>query len=404
MNPYRTARPARLISSRIASRQLRSTRRFESSNAGPSGSPSAAGRGSGAIAGGVAGGTIAVVLGYALYHFSGARSTINTLNSTKSHFDNALKKTTESAPEPDQAIQWLRKSASGYAGLIPGAQQYVDSTFDELESIKKEHGEETNKIVKDTYNELKKISGEGANVQALYKAWDVLQDAAKRIKDLAGDVGQDLLQMNPQLQEKFGGNFKQLKQMGEQYGPEAKKEVDQTWNQVQDIVKGGLGVGSFDQIRKLVEDKMQKLRKYGDQAWDKGMEQAKPYLDKSPKVKEFLESNKDKLKNANLNELWQKVKDAAQSGDTSDLEKIAKDTAGQAQQSFGGQGMEQYLKMFPGGEDMGGKLSQLYELGQKHGDRAEQLLKEAMEEVKGVLEKKVNEGKKVADEAKKDAK
>ena len=351
------------------------------------------------------GGAVALGVGYGFYHFSGARSTVNTIDSTKKQFENALKRTTENAPEPDQAIQWLRKSASGYAGLVPGAQQYVDSVFDELESIKKEHGQEADKIVKDAYTDLKKISGDGMTMETLTKAWQVLQDAAKKIKDLAGDVGSDLMENSPQLKEKFGGKLDELKKMGDSYGPEAKKQVDETWSQVQDVVKGGLGVGSFDKIRKLIEDKIQKVQQLGDQAWDKGMEQAKPYLDKSPQVKEFVEKNKDKLKNANLNELWQKVKDAAQSGDTSDLEKFAKEKASDAQQSLGGgQGMEQYLKQIPGGEDFSNKLRQLYELGEKHGDKAENLIKEAFEEVKGVLEKKVDEGKKLADDAKKDAK
>lgn len=253
--PTSSARPLR---PRLPLRQLRGTRRFDSSKAGPSPSPAATGGGSGAITGGLVGGAVALGVGYGLYHVSGARSTVNTIDAAKKQFESALKKTTESAPEPDQALQWLRKSASGYTGLIPGAQQYVDSTFDELESIKKEHGKEADKVAKDAYEDLKKLSGEGVSFQTFSKAWDVLQTAAKRIKDLAGDVGSDLLEKNPQLKEKFGGNFQELKKMGDQYGPEAKKEVEETWKQVQDVVKGGVGVGSLDQIRKLVEDKIQK--------------------------------------------------------------------------------------------------------------------------------------------------
>lgn len=134
------------------------------------------------------------------------------------------------------------------------------------------------------------------------------------------------------------------------------------------------------------------------------MEQAKPHLEKSPQVKDFVEKNKDALKGGNLSQLWEKVQDATKSGDVSDLENMVKDQVSHAKESFGGKGLEQYLKMIPGGEDVSGKLRQLYEVGEKHGDKAEQLLKEAFEEVKGVLEKKVNEGQKLADEAKKDAK
>jgi CHASE3 domain sensor protein len=273
-----------------------------------------------------------------------------------------------------------------------------------LESIKKEHGAEVDKIVKETYNDLKKLQGEGVNIQTLTQAWEVLQNAGKKIGNLAQDVGADILEKNPQLKEKFGGNLEDLKKMGDQYGPEAKKKVEETRSQVQNIVKGGLGAGSLDQIRKLLEEKVQEVRKMGDQAWDKGLEQAKPFLDKSPKIKEFVEKNKDALKDANLDELWQKVKSAAQSGDVSELEKLAKDKASEAKKGLGNQDTQQYLKMIPGYDEFGSKLQQLQELSEKHGDEAQKLLKEAFEEVRGVLEKKVDQGKKLADEAKKDAK
>merc|ERR1712098_664508 len=184
---------------------------------------------------------------------------------------------------------------------------------DELDQISKEHKDEVNKIVQGSYDELKQITKEkGASMEGLMKAWQVLQSAAKQIGSLAGDVGKDVLNRHPEVQDKFGGKFNELKRMGDQYGPEAKKKVDETWNQVQDALKGGIGVGSLDQVRKIIEEKIQDVRQIGDQAWDKGMEQAKPYLDKSPQVKEFVEKNKDKLKNSNLNELWDQVQQAAQ--------------------------------------------------------------------------------------------
>ena len=365
----------------------------------------AAGGSSGALTGGLIGATAALAIGYGFYHFSGARSTVNSITSTKQYFEDTFKKTTENAPEPNQAIQWLKSQAGAYAAFVPGAKKYVDRTFDELESIQKKHGKEVDAIAKDTYSQLKDVSkSEGASIEGVMKSWSVIQEAAKKIGDLAGDVGQDLLNKNPELKEKYGDKLNEFKKMGEQYGPEAKKQVDETMNKVQDIVKGGIGVGSIAEIKKLVESKVEEVRKYGDQAWEKGLEQAKPYLDKSPQVKEFVEKNKDKLKNANLNELWTQVKEAAQSGDTKNLEKFVKDKAGEAQKQFGGKGLEEYFKMIPGGEDVGGKFKQLQELGEKHGKKAEDLLKEAFEEIKKVLEKKVDQGQKLADDAKKDAK
>merc|ERR1712098_26459 len=276
---------------------------------------------------------------------------------------------------------------------------------DELDQISKEHKDEVNKIVQGSYDELKQITKEkGASMEGLMKAWQVLQSAAKQIGSLAGDVGKDVLNRHPEVQDKFGGKFNELKRMGDQYGPEAKKKVDETWNQVQDALKGGIGVGSLDQVRKIIEEKIQDVRQIGDQAWDKGMEQAKPYLDKSPQVKEFVEKNKDKLKNSNLNELWDQVQQAAQKGDTADLEKFAKEKADQASQHFGGGSLEQYFKMLPNSGEIGSKFQQLKEVADKHGDKAQKLLQETFDEVKKVLEKKVDEGQKIAEQASKDAK
>jgi len=55
-------------------------------------------------------------------------------------------------------------------------------------------------------------------------------------------------------------------------GPEAKKQVDETWLQVQDINRG-LDVGNIEKARKLIQDKSGEVKKFGDQAWQKGMEQ-----------------------------------------------------------------------------------------------------------------------------------
>jgi hypothetical protein len=339
------------------------------------------------------------------YSFSGAKTAVNSYSQTKKYLDDTLKKTTEKAPSPNQAIQWLRQTANSYTGFIPGAQQYVDTTFDELDKISKDHNDEVNKIVQNTYNELKDITQkQGASVEGIVRAWQVVQSAAKEIGSLAGDVGKDIINRHPEVKEKFGGRFDELRRMGDQYGPEAKKKVDETWNQVQDALKGGIGVGSIDQVRRIIEEKIQDVRKMGDQAWEKGMEEAKPYLDKAPQVKEFVEKNKDKLKSSNLNELWDQVQKAAQSGNTQDLEKFAKEKAGQASQHFGGGNLEQYFQMLPNGGEIGSKLQQLKDIGEKHSDKAQQLLQETFDEVKKVLEKKVNEGQKIAEEAKKDAK
>jgi ElaB/YqjD/DUF883 family membrane-anchored ribosome-binding protein len=97
-----------------------------------------------------------------------------------------------------------------------------------------------------------------------------IQTTLKRISELSGDITDDTLNNHPIFKDKLDGNIDQLKDMGDQFGPEAKKIVDETWKQVQDIPKGGVGVGTADQLRRLIQDKTREVRNLADQAWQKG--------------------------------------------------------------------------------------------------------------------------------------
>jgi len=140
------------------------------------------------------------------------------------------------------------------------------------------------------------------------------------------------------------------------------------------------------------------MKKLGDETWQKGLEQAKPLLDKSPKVKELIEQNADALKNGNVAELWNKVKNAVNNGDTGDLEKYVQQAKDKAQQVTGG--WEQYLKMIPGGEIVGPKLSQLSEIAQAKGPEAKKLLEDTAKDIESILQKRSEEAKKMAEDAK----
>lgn len=221
--------------------------------------------------------------------------------------------------------------------------------------------------------------------------------------ELAGDAAQDILNNHPEIKSKVGGSVDQLKQMGDQYGPEAKKQVDQTFDQIKDIMSSGLSADTATKIKKVVEEKIELVKKMGDEAWKKGLEQAKPYLDKNPKVKEMVEENKDALMKGNMGDLWDKVKNAVNSGNTDDLEKYVKDAAGKAKDSGMG-GMDKYLNMVPGAEKIVPQLKSLSEVAQKHGKEAEDLLKETVDEISKVLSNKSEKAQEIAKKAEKDAK
>jgi hypothetical protein len=355
--------------------------RFQSTEAAKQGGSN------GALFGGLAGGGAALLIGFGFYHFSGARSVVNTYQSAKSTADNAFKQTTKYAPEPGQAVQWLKETVTSYTRFIPGASTYVDKAFEDLEKIRQNHEGEVDEIVQETYYELKNVTKSGFT-----------------------DALEDILDNHPQLKEKVGGQYHQLKQMGEQYGPEAKKQVDETWDQVQDILKSGFSVSTFTKIQQLVQEKTEQVKKYGDQAWQKGIEEAKPLLDKSPQLKELVQNNKEKLLQGDLSQLWQKLQEAAKSGNSDDITKFVKEQVNKASEKTtgsnftGSSGIESLLNFIPGGSDISGKLQQLQEIGQKHGKEAEGIVMSAVDEIKKVLQTKMEEAEKLKNKAEKDAK
>jgi hypothetical protein len=207
----------------------------------------------------------------------------------------------------------------------------------------------------------------------------------------------------------------QLKQMGEEYGPEAKKMVDETWDQISDILKGGFSAQNADKVRKLIEEKSQQLRKFGEQAWQKGLEQAQPYLDKSPKVKELIMNNQDLLKNGNATALFKQVKEAAESGDAGKLEDYvkkavekAKSTGSQASSSLmgSGSGMAGLGQLLGGSSqeastEIREHIELLSELVNNHSSEGKKLIEETRNDLKRLLEDKAKKAQGIVDSAQK---
>ena len=332
---------------------------------------------------------------------------MTTARETQDAFKRYGKQLKESSPDPNVALEWLRSSAKSYAAFIPGATGYVDSAFDDLDAVRNKHGKEVDNIIKEAYAELRDISQEGMNMTAAKKAWDILQKHLQRISDLVGDAASDIINNHPALKEKVGGNLDQLKQMGDKYGPEAKKQVDETWDQIRDIVKSGVSTATIPKVQSLVQEKIQKVQELGGKVWDQGMEKVKPYLDKSPEVKEIVEENKEKLKKqGNVQELYEKVKDAVQSGNVDSLKQYVQNTAKNVGQSDGGGGggLEKYLDMVPGGSEIIPKLTQLQQIAQEHGEEAERIAKDTFKEVQEVLQRKLGEAEELARKVDKSAK
>ncbi|KAJ6104556.1 hypothetical protein N7523_010876 [Penicillium sp. IBT 18751x] len=389
---------------RIARQQLRSKARVINSRFQSTASHAASSGSSPALIGGLAGGAAAFSAGYLWYHFSGVKTLVNTSKQTQAYLDQAKQKIVEKTPEPNEAFRWLEDTVKSYAVLIPGARGYVDTAFEDLKRIQNDHHKEFDEIISDAYNELRDITqNEGFSATSASKALQVLQKQSKRLFDLAGDAAGNVLDNHPQLKEKFGSSYDQLKQMGDAYGPKAKEEVNQTWKQISTIVQRGVSQDSFEEIKNLIQDKKNKLQKMGDEAWQSGLEESQQYLEKSPKLKQLVEENADTLKKGNFKDLWGLVKESASSGKTEQVEKYIKEKTEEAKNTNLG-GLDKWLNMVPGGSNIIPQLQSLQTVAQEKGSEAEKVLSETIEELQDVLKKRKEQVEKLAEEAKKDTK
>lgn len=302
--------------------------RFQSTTT--SSSSSGGGSATSHLATSFAGGLAGAAIFYAAYSYTPAGRTASTVNKAVTEaakkYELAAKKLQENTPSADQAVDSIKQFAYSYVAWIPGGREYVDLAFKDWEAVRKNHAGEADQIVNDAYKKLQGISKKGLSLDTASQALDVLADFSKRLASLSADAFSDVVDNHPQVKEKFGGSIDQLKQLGERYGPEAKKKADETWDEVKGVLAGGFTVANADKVRKLIEDKVQQLKKLGDDAWKKALEEAKPVLDKNPKAKELIEQNADKLKEGNVKELFEKAKAAVDSDKIEDLENYVKST------------------------------------------------------------------------------
>lgn len=342
--------------------------------------------------------------GYSYYYFSGAKSVVNAASAAKNDFKVFTDSLQKNAPEPSQALQWLRSTATSYAAFIPGAKSYVDSAFDDLDKVQYKHGHEMDEIANKAYKELKEATKSGMSMQTAAKAWEILEKTMNDIAQLAADSAEDILDNHPKLKESVGGNLDKLKGMADSYGPEAKKELDETYQQIKDVIKGGVSLETANKIKKVIEEKTDKVKQLGDQAWKKGLEQTRPYLDKSPEMKKLVEENADALKQGNIGELFEKVKDAASSGNLDSLKEYAEKAKEKAKNTGVGKSLEQYAKMIPGGSEILPRLQKLQEVAKTKSGDAEKVLGAAYKDVQDLLEKRIKELEGLAEDAKRESK
>lgn len=248
-----------------------------------------------------------------------------TTTSAKTQLEQLSQDIPANAPEANQGLSWLRSTATSYAAFIPGAKAFIDSAFNNFETVQQTHGKRVDEIVRTAHRDLTDATKNGLDLESVGKAWSVIEKAMNDIGSLAAESTNDIFGQYPDIKEKVGGKFDQLKKMAEDFGPEAKREFEDVYQKIKDVLSAGLTGDTVEKIKKLIQEKIQVVEKFGDVAWERGLEEAKPYLDKNPKIKAILEENKENLKHGNLGDLWDKVKDAASSGNTEPVQKYVKD-------------------------------------------------------------------------------
>lgn len=414
-----TPRVAQLVHSNRTPRRFQSTTQEAASKTSHAASQAgnAAAGSSGHIASGVAGGLAGAALLYGIYTQTPSGKMMSTMNTTiketNKKYEQVAAKLKEKTPSTDEALGKIKEVCYSYVFWVPGGKQYVDAAFKDIENIRDSNKEEVDKLVGETYQEFQKIAAAGLTMEAAHRAWDALAKLGQRIGNLAANASDQLMENHPQLKEKLGGNIDQLKQLGAQYGPEAKKIADDTWKQVNDIIKTGFSTENIDKIRKLVDEKTQQIKKLADEAWDKGLEKAKPYLDKNPKVRDLINNNQDLLKQGNATALFEKV---TEGGDSNKLEEYVKQAVEKAKESggkskgwtstiMGGGGSFAALGQFLGTssneatQKVKDHISVLSEVVKKHSDEGQKLLEETKEDLKKLLEDKAQKAQKIAESA-----
>ncbi|MCJ1277472.1 hypothetical protein MMC21_005285 [Puttea exsequens] len=306
-----------------------------------------------------------------------------------------------SITEAAEAMDWLRDNTDIYEVYIPGSADEIDSFLDDVDTIRYMYAAEVDSILLEAYQELEaEAILEDMTPTKAEKAWAVLQKHMQRVDDLALDAGDDVLANHYALKAKVGRSLDQLKQMGDSYGADAKKQVDATNAQIKDLLAKEVDTTSA-KIQNLVDAQKKKVQAVGDKAWDQSMAMAKPVLEKNAAAKKVVEENQVKLR-GNVAEFNEKVNESVQAGNAKIIEDYAS-MVGKVQQRRSDRrawALAQYLRLTDSGADVISNLKKIQQIAQQYGSQGEQLGKDTLAEVDAVLKKRVGQGQDLAKDAK----
>lgn len=133
---------------------------------------------------------------------------------------------------------------------------------------------------------------------------NAIQEGVAQIQKLSSQLSAGaiapLLASHPQLKSALNDTLGQMGEFGDKYGPEARKIAQDTVNQIKKLTDQGINGETIAKAAALAKQKLQEIKdlgaKAGQDAYAKAAEGARPYLDKAPDVKKYLEESVDGLK------------------------------------------------------------------------------------------------------------
>ncbi|TBU29589.1 hypothetical protein BD311DRAFT_266400 [Dichomitus squalens] len=428
-----------VVARRVAGR--RTSQRFQSSSTGfGSGTGSSTSYDASHLAAGLAGGSVVLLGVYAWYHLSGTKKVVQSTQKAAQYYEQAKQAIAEKTPkDPNEALDYLRSFAQSYLVVIPGARPHIDAAFDTIDQLRDSHGDEVNRVVGDGYEEVRVIIRDSGAMDAstAMRVLDVLRRRSGELEELGKKAGKDafgsLSEKYPQVSEKLGGGYEEFKRLAKSKGPEAKKIFDDTAKQIREIFSKGFSQDSINQARELVQSKTSEVRKIvkasSQEAWNKSIEEASPYLDNIPEIKQLLNDNASAFiaagatgltgGSSSTQELFSRIKDLAQGDALKNKEKMnelrdfVKEKAHEAEEQGsqelerGWQSLQEWIRTMPGGDEALERLPDVkvfVQVSREKSDEAKKLVKETYEGVLRVLEEKGKKAKQLAGEVQDDSK
>lgn len=159
---------------------------------------------------------------YGYYHYSGTAAVVKTARSTIATATSAKDSLFSATPSTKEALGLLRSAAKTYAVAIPGAGLALDKTFDQLERLGEEHGDEVIKVVKKTLDDIKaaSLSGKDGGEKIMKSLGEAVDRLSKAAGSEGGKVWETLVEKYPDVGKALGSGGEELQKLGEkQYVP-----------------------------------------------------------------------------------------------------------------------------------------------------------------------------------------